>query len=637
MKSYCVVFAIAIFLCLSLQAHAQTNYEYDALGRLIEVERVGAEKKNTYSYDDAGNRQSVVQETYVGEFSVSDANVLEGGILTFTVTRGGGDAYSHDVTYSTSTGSADGNDYTAVSNGTLIFAPSDTSKTVTIQTTADSIFEGVETFTLNLISATNGGIISGSQGIGTIDDASPAPVFSISDDTKTEGQNLTFTVTKTGSTALTHTVVYSTADDSATAPSDYIAQQSITLSFAHDELSKTITIIGEQDSAVEGTQSFHVNLSNPTGGAVISATNGVGTGTITDDDTVSPDDIVLTLVDPATQSIVKVLSATDSIALSELSTADYALRVDYLGSASVGSVQFLENGVQVKNENMAPYSRFGDGAPHNSNLYGGPLPASALTIKIEVRSAIHGGGSLLDEKTYSIGIGTIPPVFTINDQDVTEDVGNAVFTVTLTDATTLTHTVEYATSGDTALPGSDYTTTSGTLTFTPGGSTTQPISVPILDDAIVEGVKSFHVNLSNATGGNVEITDPLGVGTITDDDVVTNDITLTLVDPVTQEHLRVLSLSDTISASELSSGDYALRVDYQGTASVGSVLFTENSVLVKTENVAPYSRFGDTQQGAVLTGRPLPTSAITLKVEVWSAAAGAGTLLEEATYSLGVN
>lgn len=638
-KSVSMLALISAIFLLSSPAAAQENrttYQYDGLGRLVTETRPDEGGETTFTYDALGNRLTAVETSTAGIFNVSNADALEGGVLTFTVTREGGDANSYDIVYSTSHDTTEGGDYTSVSNSTVTFAPGELSKPITIQTSPDSVFEGPEQFFLN-ISSPNGGIIADGVGVGTINDNSPAPVFSIGDDTKTEGSDLTFTVTKSGSTALTHTVNYATANGSATAGSDYVADSAGMLSFAPGEPSKTITITGLQDGAVEGVEDFYVNLVSASNGALIDDTQDQGVGTINDDDTVSPDDIVLTLVDPATQLDVKVLSATDTIDLSELSTTDYALRVDYQGTSSVGSVRFFENGVLVKNENIAPYSRFGDGIPNSSDLYGDPLPASAFTLKVEVWTANNGGGSLLEEKTYSIGIGVAPPFFTISDQIVQEDAGTADFTVTLTDATTLTHTVDYATADNTALSGSDYTTTSGTLTFIPGNPTTQTISVPITNDTVVEGEETFHVNLTNATGGNAVITDSLGIGTITDDDVATNDITLTLVDGVTQTHLRVLSLTDTISASEFSNNRYALRVDYQGTASVGSVLFIENSVLARTENAAPYSRFGDRNGGADLVDGPIPASAFTLKIEVWSGSNGGGTLLEEATYSLGVN
>lgn len=84
-----------------------------------------------------------------------------------------------------------------------------------------------------------------------------------------------------------------------------------------------------------------------------------------------------------------------------------------------------------------------------------------------------------------------------------EAVTPAVFTVTLAAASAKTVKVNYATAGNTATAGSDYSTTAGTLTFNPG-VTSRTISVPITNDPAVEGDEAFSVTLSdplNATLG----------------------------------------------------------------------------------------------------------------------------------------
>ncbi len=90
----------------------------------------------------------------------------------------------------------------------------------------------------------------------------------------------------------------------------------------------------------------------------------------------------------------------------------------------------------------------------------------------------------------------------------------AAFTVSLASASAGTTTVNYSTADGTALAGTDYVATSGTLTFAPG-ETSKTILVPTLDDGVAGPTKSFTVNLSNPTGGG--ITSGQGVGTILDD------------------------------------------------------------------------------------------------------------------------
>ena len=83
-------------------------------------------------------------------------------------------------------------------------------------------------------------------------------------------------------------------------------------------------------------------------------------------------------------------------------------------------------------------------------------------------------------------------------------------------------TVDYATgkAGDTASAGSDYTATSGTLTFA-AGETSKTVSVAVLDDAHDETAETLTLTLSNASGA--AISDAEATGTITNADPLQRD------------------------------------------------------------------------------------------------------------------
>lgn len=115
-----------------------------------------------------------------------------------------------------------------------------------------------------------------------------------------------------------------------------------------------------------------------------------------------------------------------------------------------------------------------------------------------------------------------PPDISIHDASASEPSSGsapAAFSVALSHAYSQTVTVNFSTANDTgganpATAGSDYTTTSGTLTFAPG-ETIQTISVPVLADGDgSETNETFLVSLSGATNAGV-ITDSQAVGTIT--------------------------------------------------------------------------------------------------------------------------
>ena len=138
--------------------------------------------------------------------------------------------------------------------------------------------------------------------------------------------------------------------------------------------------------------------------------------------------------------------------------------------------------------------------------------------------------------TTATGTGTITdndptPSIVINDVSLTEGnagTANATFAVTLSAPSGRNVTVNYATANATAVQPGDYTTTSGTLTFTPG-QVVQTISVPVVGDPNDETNETYVVNLSGAT--NATIADTQGLGTIVNDDtppsIAINDVSLT--------------------------------------------------------------------------------------------------------------
>jgi hypothetical protein len=112
------------------------------------------------------------------------------------------------------------------------------------------------------------------------------------------------------------------------------------------------------------------------------------------------------------------------------------------------------------------------------------------------------------------------PEITINDVTAAEGTNAQdtpfVFMVSLSEETSSTVTVAFQTSAGSATLGSDFNGTNGTLTFEPGDSQ-KFITVLVEGDPLDEDDnETFTVTLSNATGGTLD--DPIGVGTIQDDD-----------------------------------------------------------------------------------------------------------------------
>ncbi len=120
--------------------------------------------------------------------------------------------------------------------------------------------------------------------------------------------------------------------------------------------------------------------------------------------------------------------------------------------------------------------------------------------------------------TFSSYYGTGSSAMSIADTSVEEgDSGtrDMLFTVSLPRGLDTVATVDFATADGTALAGTDYTTTSGTLTFAVG-EISKVIAVAVLGNTTFETNKSLTLTLSNPSG--VDIADGVATGTILNDD-----------------------------------------------------------------------------------------------------------------------
>ncbi|WPC40213.1 Calx-beta domain-containing protein [Clostridium sp. JS66] len=301
--------------------------------------------------------------------------------------------------------------------------------------------------------------------------------------------SIALTVTRTGDTSGPLTVDYATSNVTATAGSDYTATSG-TLAFAAGETSKTITVPILDDAVYEGNETFKISLSNPSTGII--AVNSA-TVTITDDEN-PPAQVGF---NPVSYSVAE-NDGTANITVVRSGDTTSAVSVDYAtndNTALTGSDYTAVSGT-------LSFASGETSKTINIPILDDTTHESSESFKVSLSNPTGGGVLTNTTATVNITDNDLAPVISFNPTtySVNESIGNATVTVTRTANTSDTITVDYATANGTALSGSDYTSTSGTITFAPG-ETSKAIDIPILDDSDPEAAENFKVILSNASGG----------------------------------------------------------------------------------------------------------------------------------------
>jgi|GEM_PF-922250 len=435
--------------------------------------------------------------------SVSDVTVDEAaGIANFTVSLDQASGQDVTVDFSTNDGSAVNPDDFTDTTGTVTIAAGQTSAIISVPITNDTLNEADETFTVNLDNAVNATIVD-PQGVGTITDDDLPPNLTIDDVTVDENAGTaSFTVSLSQASAQDVTVDFATIAGTALDNDDFSGTNG-TLTILAGDTTGTITVNINDDLLDEPNETFTVELSNATNATIADSE---GLGTITDDDA-APE-----------------LSINDVTVNEAAGTATFTVSLDTASGQDV-TLDFTTN----------------DGTAINPDDFTGTngtltIAAGDTTGTITV-DIIDDAIDEVDENfTVDIisttnatiddgqGLGTITdndlaPNLSIDDVMVSEDAGNAIFTVSLDQATSQDVTVDFTTSNGSAVDPDDFTGTTGTVTIA-AGQTSATLSVPVISDNIDEVDETFTVNLTNAVNAN--ISDPQGVGTITDNNVPPN-------------------------------------------------------------------------------------------------------------------
>jgi len=122
-----------------------------------------------------------------------------------------------------------------------------------------------------------------------------------------------------------------------------------------------------------------------------------------------------------------------------------------------------------------------------------------------------------------------PSLFIVSDAGFFVPEGNSgtsniTFRATLTNPTVQVVTINYATIDGTAVGGSDYVATSGTITIPAGALESSPVNIPINGDTTVEPNELFTLSLSNAANVSFASSSALAI-------ILNDDATVQFTDP----------------------------------------------------------------------------------------------------------
>lgn len=351
----------------------------------------------------------------------------------------------------------------------------------------------------------------------TVRNGVPTGALSVGDASVVEGNGtapryITIPVYLTAPLPLAVTVHYATADGSALAGQDYVAQNGV-LTFAAGQVRQDILIAVIGDTVAEGNESFTVTLSNPSTGATIY--DGTGTATILDDDST---------LSITARDAVKDEGNSGSTALT--------FTVTRTGSAAgAASAHWAVSGIAVNGADFV-----GGVLPSGTVSFAAGETRKIITVNVAGDTTVEADERFtvtLSDPSNGIAIGKASAAGMIRNDDVpsvsiaaTKAVhreGNSgttpfTFTVTRSGDSSSAGSVHW-TVGGSAVTGSDFTggaLPTGVVTFA-AGETSKVIAVRVAGDAIVEADESFTVTLSNPSAGMV-IGAGSAVGTIRNDD-----------------------------------------------------------------------------------------------------------------------
>ncbi len=306
--------------------------------------------------------------------------------------------------------------------------------------------------------------------------------------------NATITVTRSGGSAGAVSVNYTTADGSASATSDYTYTTG-TLSWTDgDTTAKTFNVPITNDNTIESNETVSLSLLNPTGGATL-GTSGA-TLTIVNDDSYG------TIAFKNSNYSVNESGPSATITVSRTGGSSGAVSVNYAsanGTATAGSDYTAVSSSLNWADGDSTDKSFSITITNDASIEGDETVLLSL-------SGVSGGATLgTSSATLAIVDNDFPTAGSLGlsatSYSVNENGAKVTITVNRVGGSSGAVSIGYATSNGTASSSSDYTGTSGTLSWADAETTAKTFDVTINDDSFYEGDETFTVSLSGATGG----------------------------------------------------------------------------------------------------------------------------------------
>ncbi len=334
--------------------------------------------------------------------------------------------------------------------------------------------------------------------------------LSVANASATEGSNLGFVVSLSGTISGNVTVNYATANGTATSGSDYTTKSG-TLTFVASPGSQTVNVVTIDDTTIESSETVLFNLSGASGATIITAQ---GTGTITDNDgagTCSGVSFSISSNGAVTEGTNSVFTVTKTGTATGSCTVNYATANgtavapgDY--TTKTGTLTFTS----AQTSQTVGVTTIDDVTVESAETFTTTLSAPSGGATIGTGTAT---GNINDNDSSGACSGVS---FSVSDAPDAIEAASLTFTVTKTGTTTSSCSVNFASANGTAAEPLDYTAVSGTLTFT-SAQTSKTVSVVTNSNGLnAEPDESVFLNLSSPTLGST-ISDTQGVGWIVDD------------------------------------------------------------------------------------------------------------------------